>query len=57
MKLSIIIPAYNEEKTILEVINKVKKVPLKNIEKEIIIIDDFSADIFDIKALKPNYIF
>lgn len=43
-KLSIIIPAYNEEKTILEVISKVKKVKLKNIAKEIIVIDDFSAD-------------
>jgi len=43
-KLSIIIPAYNEEKTILEVINRVKKVKLKNIKKEIIIVDDFSTD-------------
>ncbi len=44
MKLSIIIPAYNEEKNILEVINKVKKVNLGNITKEIIIVDDFSTD-------------
>mgnify|MGYP001434965879 CR=1 FL=1 len=44
MKLSIIIPAYNEEKTILEVISRVKKTKLKNIIKEIIIVDDFSAD-------------
>ena len=43
-KLSIIIPVYNEEKTILEVINRVKKVKLKNIKKEIIIVDDFSTD-------------
>ena len=44
MILSVIIPAYNEEKTILKVIGKVKKVELKNIKKEIIIVDDFSID-------------
>ncbi len=44
MKLSIIIPAYNEEKTILEVIGRVKKTALKDITKEIIIVDDFSTD-------------
>ena len=44
MKVSIIIPAYNEEKTILEVISRVKKVKLKDITKEIIIVDDFSTD-------------
>jgi len=44
MKLSIVIPAYNEEKTILEVIKKVKKVRLNNVTKEIIIVDDFSND-------------
>lgn len=44
MKLSIIIPVYNEEKNILKVINKVKKVRLKNITKDIVIVDDFSAD-------------
>ena len=44
MRLSIIIPAYNEEKNVLEVINKVKKVNLGSITKEIIIIDDFSTD-------------
>lgn len=44
MRLSIIIPAYNEEKTILKVISKVKKQKLKGIKKEIIIIDDFSKD-------------
>ena len=43
-KLSIIIPVYNEEKTILKVINKVKKVKLKNIAKEMVVVDDFSTD-------------
>lgn len=42
-KLSILIPAYNEEKTILKILEKVKKVKL-GLEKEIIIIDDCSRD-------------
>ena len=40
-KLSIIMPAYNEKDTVLEIIKKVKAV---NIPKEIIVIDDFSKD-------------
>lgn len=44
MKLSIIMPAYNEEKTILKILDKVKKVNLKDIKKEIIIVDDCSKD-------------
>ena len=43
-KLSVIIPAYNEEKTIIKVIDKVKNLQLKNISKEIIIVDDCSED-------------
>jgi len=43
-KLSIIIPAYNEEASITELLNKVSNVELKGIEKEIIIIDDGSTD-------------
>ena len=43
MKLSIIIPVYNEKKTILELIKKVKEVSVK-LEKEIIIVDDCSTD-------------
>ena len=37
-------PVYNEEKTIMEVIDRVIKVPLSKIKKEIIIVDDFSTD-------------
>lgn len=44
MKLSIIMPAYNEKKTIKEVIKQVEGVKLKNIEKEFIVIDDCSTD-------------
>ena len=41
MKLSIIIPAYNEVNTLLEIIRRVENAPF---EKEIIIIDDGSED-------------
>lgn len=45
MLLSIVIPAYNEAKTIHLILNKVKGVVLpEGIGKEIIIIDDFSSD-------------
>ncbi len=41
MKLSVVIPVYNEVKTIEEIVSKVQEVPL---EKEIIIVDDGSTD-------------
>jgi len=41
MKLSIIIPVYNERSTIAEVVRKVRAVP---VEKEIIVVDDGSTD-------------
>lgn len=44
-KLSIIIPAYNEARTIHLILNKVKNVVLNNgITKELIIVNDFSKD-------------
>ncbi len=43
-KLSIIIPAYNEEATISDIIKKVKKVKIKNVVKEIVVVDDCSTD-------------
>jgi glycosyltransferase involved in cell wall biosynthesis len=45
MKLSIVIPAYNEARTIHLILNKIKEVKLvENIEKEIIIVNDCSKD-------------
>jgi glycosyltransferase involved in cell wall biosynthesis len=41
MKLSIIVPVYNEKATIAQVIDRIEKTPY---EKEIIVIDDFSTD-------------
>lgn len=43
MKLSIIIPAYNERNTILEILKRIESVDL-GMEKEIIIVDDCSTD-------------
>lgn len=43
-KLSIVIPAYNEEKTIQKIVELVKKADIGNIEKEIIIVDNNSID-------------
>jgi len=41
MKLSVVIPVYNEENTLLEIVERVRQVALP---KEIIIVDDFSTD-------------
>jgi len=44
--LSIIVPVYNEEKTILKILKKINKVNLNklNLKKEIIVVDDGSND-------------
>src|SRR5262245_19704522 len=41
MKLSVVIPVYNEKNTLLELLGKVQQVPLP---KEIILVDDYSTD-------------
>jgi glycosyltransferase involved in cell wall biosynthesis len=41
MRISVVVPVYNEENTIREIIARIGKVQL---EKEIIIVDDFSSD-------------
>jgi glycosyltransferase involved in cell wall biosynthesis len=43
MKLSIIIPVFNEKNTVLELLRRVEAVPL-GLEKEILVVDDFSTD-------------
>jgi glycosyltransferase involved in cell wall biosynthesis len=54
-KLSIVIPAYNEGKTIHFILDKIKIVNLTNdIEKEIIIVNDCSTD--DTETAIHNYI-
>ena len=45
MKLSILMPVYNEERNILEILDKIQKVKLiKNISKQIVIVNDNSND-------------
>lgn len=44
MKLSVIIPVFNEEKTLMNIIQAVGAVNLPNIEKEIILVNDCSQD-------------
>ncbi len=44
MKLSIIVPVYNEEKTIVEVLHRLLKEDISPVEKEIIVVDDGSKD-------------
>ena len=41
MLLSVVIPAYNEERTICEILDRVRATPF---EKEIVVVDDGSAD-------------
>lgn len=44
MKLSIVVPVYNEEKTILLVLKRLLALQLPSVEKEIIVVDDGSKD-------------
>ena len=44
MKLSVVIPAYNEERTVAETIERVKTVQLDGIDLEIVVVDDGSKD-------------
>ena len=44
VKLSIVIPAYNEEATIVELLRRVRAADIPGFEREIIVVDDGSAD-------------
>ncbi len=44
MKLSIIVPVYNEEKTVALLLKKLVAATIPNVEREIIVIDDGSTD-------------
>lgn len=43
-KISIVIPVYNEEKTLKEILAAVETAPVSGLEKEIILVDDCSSD-------------
>jgi glycosyltransferase involved in cell wall biosynthesis len=52
-KISIIIALYNEEKTIIEILSRIKKTKKNNYEYEIIVINDGSTD-NSLKLLEKN---
>ncbi len=43
MKLSVVIPVYNEKDTVLELVRRVRAVALP-VERDLVIVDDFSTD-------------
>jgi len=62
MKLSVIIPVFNEEKTVEALLKKVEKVSFKDFDKEVIVVDDGSTDtsasvILNIKSKLSNFKF
>jgi glycosyltransferase involved in cell wall biosynthesis len=44
MKLSVIMPVFNERNTIKEILRRVRQVDLGDIEREIVVVDDGSTD-------------
>lgn len=44
LKLSIVIPVFNERQFIVEVLRRIQAVPLEDVEKELVIVDDCSTD-------------
>ena len=44
MKLSIIIPVFNEEKTISEILKRISEIKISGVEKQIILVNDGSTD-------------
>lgn len=59
IKLSIIIPVYNERSTVEKVVSEVFRLKLKGVRKEVIVVDDCSNDGTKIilKKIRPNYLF
>ena len=53
IKVSVIIPVYNEEKTIIDVLEKVNHQKINSISMEIIVINDGSKD-HSLELLKNN---
>ena len=43
-RLSVVVPVFNEEKTIEKIIKKVERADIGKVKKEIIIVDDGSTD-------------
>lgn len=61
MKLSIVVPAFNEEKTIGEMLSKLNNLDISPLEKEIIVVNDGSSDstrevIEKVKKFNPSLV-
>lgn len=54
MKLSIIVPIYNEEKTVLDILKRVQNLEINGIEKETVLVNDGSSD--NTKNILENFI-
>ncbi|HER08724.1 MAG TPA: glycosyltransferase family 2 protein [Bacteroides sp.] len=52
--LSVIIPAYNEGKTIRNILDRVLEVKIEGIRLEVVVVDDFSTD--NTKAVVSDYL-
>jgi dolichol-phosphate mannosyltransferase len=55
MKLSIIIPVYNEEKTVATMLDKILKIAIPGVKKEVIVVDDGSEDNSKSKMQNPKF--
>ncbi len=44
MKLSVVVPVYNERATIERIVAAIRAVPLPGLDREIVIVDDYSTD-------------
>jgi glycosyltransferase involved in cell wall biosynthesis len=44
MKLSVVVPVYNEHITIHQIVAAINNVSIDNVDKEIVVVDDFSTD-------------
>jgi glycosyltransferase involved in cell wall biosynthesis len=44
MKLSIVVPIYNEKQTLPKILERIEKVELPGLERELVLVDDFSTD-------------
>ncbi|MGL4463645.1 MAG: glycosyltransferase family 2 protein [Planctomycetia bacterium] len=54
MKLTVVIPCYNEEKTLGEVLDRVLTAPPADVDREIVVVDDGSTD--DGAAVAQRYV-
>ncbi len=58
-KISVVIPVYNEKATLREIIEKVRSADVAGLEKEIVLVDDYSTDgsrdmLREIEASEPT---